>query len=79
MATMNIQKLRKSFGNTEILRGIDLDVSDGEAVRAAVDLLQSAKRPVLYAGQGIHYARAWPQLKALAERLAEWDRLRRKR
>lgn len=43
---------------------------DPAAVRAAVDLLLAAKRPVLYAGQGVHYARAWPQLKALAERLA---------
>src|SRR5690606_20017204 len=43
---------------------------DPQAVREAVDLLLAAKRPVLYAGQGIHYARAWPQLKALAERLA---------
>ncbi|MEO3386797.1 thiamine pyrophosphate-requiring protein [Mesorhizobium sp. CAU 1741] len=40
------------------------------AVRAAVDMLVGAKRPVIYAGQGIHYAQAWPQLKALAERLA---------
>lgn len=36
----------------------------------AVDLLLAAKRPVIYAGQGIHYAQAWPQLKELAERLA---------
>ena len=43
---------------------------DPQAVRDAVDLLVSAKRPVLYAGQGIHYAQAWPQLKQLAERLA---------
>lgn len=43
---------------------------DPAAVRAAVDLLLSAKRPVLYAGQGIHYAQAWPQLKQLAEWLA---------
>jgi acetolactate synthase-1/2/3 large subunit len=43
---------------------------DPAAVTDAVDLLLSAKRPVLYAGQGVHYARAWPQLKALAERLA---------
>lgn len=43
---------------------------DPEAVREAVDTLVAAKRPVIYAGQGIHYARAWPQLKALAERLA---------
>ncbi|HEY1247064.1 MAG TPA: thiamine pyrophosphate-requiring protein [Hyphomicrobiaceae bacterium] len=43
---------------------------DPEAVDAAVDLLVAAVRPVIYAGQGIHYARAWPQLRALAERLA---------
>jgi len=43
---------------------------DPEAVRKAVELLIAAKRPVLYAGQGVHYALAWPQLKALAERLA---------
>ena len=43
---------------------------DPEAVITAVDLLVKAKRPVIYAGQGVHYARAWPQLRALAERLA---------
>jgi acetolactate synthase-1/2/3 large subunit len=43
---------------------------DPEAVRAAADLLAAAKRPVIYAGQGVHYARAWPQLRALAELLA---------
>ena len=31
--------------------------------------LVGAERPVIYAGQGVHYARAWPQLKALAELL----------
>ncbi len=43
---------------------------DPQAVREAVALLAAAKRPVIYAGQGVHYARAWPQLKQLAERLA---------
>ena len=43
---------------------------DPEAVRGATELLLSAKRPVLYAGQGVHYARAWPQLRKLAEWLA---------
>ncbi|MCR5856330.1 thiamine pyrophosphate-requiring protein [Mesorhizobium sp. J428] len=43
---------------------------DPAAVAEAVDLLLAARCPVLYAGQGVHYARAWPQLKALAERLA---------
>ncbi len=40
-----------------------------DVVRAA-DALAGAKRLVIYAGQGVHYARAWPQLKALAEILA---------
>ena len=43
---------------------------DPDAVREAVELLAAAKRPVIYAGQGIHYARAWPQLRKLAEWLA---------
>ena len=43
---------------------------DPEAVVKAAEMLKAAKRPVIYAGQGVHYARAWPQLKALAEQLA---------
>ena len=43
---------------------------DPAAVREAARLLRAAKRPVIYAGQGIHWSRAWPQLRALAERLA---------
>ncbi len=39
-------------------------------VRKAAELLSQAKRPVLYAGQGVHYAQAWSELKQLAERLA---------
>jgi acetolactate synthase-1/2/3 large subunit len=39
-------------------------------VSRAAELLRGAKRPVIYAGQGVHYARAWPQLKRLAEQLA---------
>jgi acetolactate synthase-1/2/3 large subunit len=44
--------------------------ADPVHVKEAAGLLINAKRPVLYAGQGVHYARAWPQLKQLAERLA---------
>src|ERR1019366_5676355 len=44
--------------------------ADPVHVKEAAALLISAKRPVIYAGQGVHYARAWPQLKALAELLA---------
>jgi len=44
--------------------------ADPAHIKEAASLLVSAKRPVMYAGQGVHYARAWPQLKQLAERLA---------
>ncbi|WP_277345804.1 thiamine pyrophosphate-requiring protein [Nocardioides sp. JQ2195] len=43
---------------------------DPEAVRRAAELIVAAERPVIYAGQGVHYAEAWPQLKQLAEKLA---------
>ena len=43
---------------------------DPEAVAKAAEMLKAAERPVIYAGQGVHYAKAWPQLKALAEQLA---------
>jgi acetolactate synthase-1/2/3 large subunit len=38
-------------------------------VDAAAAALIAAKRPLIYAGQGVHYARAWPELKAVAELL----------
>ena len=41
---------------------------DPAAVAAAAAVLAAAERPVIYAGQGVHYARAWDALKALAER-----------
>ena len=40
---------------------------DPEAVAEAAAVLAKAERPVIYAGQGVHYARAWDELKALAE------------
>jgi thiamine pyrophosphate-dependent acetolactate synthase large subunit-like protein len=43
---------------------------DPAAVEAAARVLATAERPVIYAGQGVHYARAWEELKALAE---EWN------
>ena len=42
---------------------------DAADVARAVEILVKAERPVIYAGQGVHYAKAWPQLKALAEHL----------
>ena len=32
-------------------------------------MLVDAERPVIYAGQGVHYAKAWAELKELAELL----------
>ena len=43
---------------------------DPADVRKAAEMLAQAKRPVIYAGQGVHYARAWNELKQLAELLA---------
>jgi acetolactate synthase-1/2/3 large subunit len=43
---------------------------DPDHVKEAAKLLVEAKRPVLYLGQGVHYARAWSQAKKLAELLA---------
>ncbi len=37
---------------------------------AAAKLIVNAKRPVIYAGQGVHWADAYQELKALAELLA---------
>ena len=42
---------------------------DPDGVREAARVLADAKRPVIYAGQGVHYAEAWPQLRELAELL----------
>jgi acetolactate synthase-1/2/3 large subunit len=39
-------------------------------VKRAAEMLLRAQRPVIYAGTGVHWARAWPQLKAIAELLA---------
>jgi acetolactate synthase-1/2/3 large subunit len=42
---------------------------DPRDLRAALDLLLDARRPVLVAGQGIFYAQAWDELRAFAELL----------
>jgi len=43
---------------------------DPESVRIAARMLVEAKRPVIYAGQGVHWAAAYDELRALAELLA---------
>src|SRR5262245_53189153 len=42
---------------------------DSRAVAAVARVLVDAQRPVIYAGQGVHYAQAWRQLRELAELL----------
>jgi acetolactate synthase-1/2/3 large subunit len=39
-------------------------------VEKAAGVLAAARNPVIYAGQGVHYAEAWSELKALAE---QWN------
>src|SRR5262249_33335819 len=43
---------------------------DPAAVAEAARVLMAAKRPVIYAGQGVHWADAYAELKDLAELLA---------
>jgi acetolactate synthase I/II/III large subunit len=42
---------------------------DPQSVSKIAEALVAAERPIIHAGQGVHYAKAWPQLKALAELL----------
>ena len=42
---------------------------DPTAVASVAETLGDAERPVIYAGQGVHYARAWEELRELAELL----------
>jgi len=42
---------------------------DPKDIREAARVLVEAERPVIYAGQGVHYARAWDALRELAELL----------
>ena len=43
---------------------------DPADVERAAEVLAQAERPVIYAGQGVHYAEAWDALRAFAE---EWQ------
>ncbi len=43
---------------------------DPAEVQRAAAMLAGVQRPVIYAGQGVHYARAWRELRQLAELLA---------
>lgn len=43
---------------------------DPNAVETVAGVLAEAERPVIYAGQGVHYAKAWSELRELAELMA---------
>jgi acetolactate synthase-1/2/3 large subunit len=43
---------------------------DADPVRLAAEALVEAQRPVIYAGQGVHWAEAYAELRELAELLA---------
>jgi acetolactate synthase-1/2/3 large subunit len=47
-----------------------ISAPDPSAIDKVAEVLAGAKNPVIYAGQGVHYAEAWPELKQLAE---EWN------
>jgi acetolactate synthase-1/2/3 large subunit len=42
---------------------------DAQAVDAAAEALINAKMPMIHAGQGVHYAKAWSELRQVAELL----------
>ena len=42
---------------------------DRASIETAAEALLAAERPLIYAGQGVHYAQAWDSLKELAELL----------
>ena len=67
-ADMGTEELAEPLNYTPVLR--TRYGADPVHVKEAAALLINARRPVIYAGQGVHYAQAWPQLKRLAERLA---------
>ncbi|MEP7200384.1 MAG: thiamine pyrophosphate-requiring protein [Chloroflexota bacterium] len=54
-----------SYRPTQTLRS----APDPEAVKRVAAALVAAERPVIYAGQGVHYAQAWQALRELAELL----------
>ncbi|HTO63417.1 MAG TPA: thiamine pyrophosphate-requiring protein [Bradyrhizobium sp.] len=67
-ADMWNEEVGEPLNYTPVLR--TRSAADPVHVSEAAELLIAAKRAVIYAGQGVHYAKAWPQLRRLAERLA---------
>jgi thiamine pyrophosphate-dependent acetolactate synthase large subunit-like protein len=63
-----MEELQGELNYTPVLR--TRSAPDPTDLARAADALIDAKAPVIYAGQGVHYAEAWDELKALAEHLA---------
>ena len=58
-----IQRHARLHGRSPVQRA----APDPDAVKTAVEMLLAAKHPLLWAGQGVHYAEAGDRLAALAE------------
>src|ERR1700689_200606 len=48
---------------------VDRQVPIRERIREAAELIRTAKRPMIVAGGGVHYAEAWEELRQLAEQI----------
>ncbi len=59
------EQLPDGWSHTPSLRATS--APDPADIATAAGVLASAERPVIYAGQGVHWAKAWPELRALAE------------
>ena len=46
---------------------IERRIPDNQRIKEAIQLLKSAKRPLIIAGGGIHYSQSWNELAAFAE------------
>ena len=62
--------VKKSTTQSNIRRRRELKTGpDPRSVSDIAAALVEAQRPVIVAGQGVHYAKAWPQMQKLAELL----------
>jgi thiamine pyrophosphate-dependent acetolactate synthase large subunit-like protein len=59
------EQLPDGWSHTPSLRA--KSAPDRADVATAAGVLARAQRPVIYAGQGVHWAKAWDELRALAE------------
>src|SRR2546427_6969385 len=65
-----VDVLREEIGDFEYTPAPRTRVGpDPRDVSRVAEALVAAQRPVIYAGQGVHYAKAWKELRELAELL----------